>query len=333
MTSLDRRSFLAHTSSSLATLAHRWAILEPGPFPHLTTRGEVDAETIAWLENRGTELIRLATEHRQPTLRLLDAHLTAVTDLISDGRYTHPVRQRLRTLAATLSQAIAWQHFDQHRHASASRFWHAALHNAHAASQPDLGAGILSDLAYQLLWLKDARTAADILEHAILRTRHPTARSLLHLRQARALAVLAEDKRCLHALIAAEKALDTRASDPAPAWCSWMSHADLAADGGRCLADLGQRRHSHRMMNEGISLLTTTRSKTRAVFLTYQAETYLRDGEPEIAAETATRSLRLASRLNARRCVTMVRDLEPELSRHAHVDSVRELLEQLSSVS
>ncbi|MBB1260932.1 helix-turn-helix transcriptional regulator [Streptomyces alkaliterrae] len=332
MTSLDRRSFLAYTSGSLAALAHQWAITEPGRLPLLAARGEVDAEMVAWLESNGAELIRLATERRQHTHRLLDAHLTAVTDLISEGRYTRPIEQRLHTLAAALSQAIAWQHFDERRHASAGRFWHAALHNAHAASQRDLGAGILSDLAYQLLWLQDARTASDILEYAIPRTRHPAARSLLHLRQARALAVLDEGGLCRRALTAAEKALDTPSYDPAPTWCSWMSHADLAADGGRCLADLGQPRQAHHLMDEGIALLPATRSKTRSVFLTYQAETYLRDGEPEVAAATATRSLDLASRIDAPRCVTMVRDLEPGLSRYAHTPGVGELLERLRAV-
>ncbi|MDK0521296.1 helix-turn-helix transcriptional regulator [Streptomyces sp. ML-6] len=332
MTSLDRRSFIAYTSGSLALLAHQWAVTEPGRFARIAPPGEVDAEMLDWLETTGAELISLATERRHRTRHLLDAHLTTVTEFIGESRYTPAAGQRLHALAASLSQAIAWQHFDERRHASAGRFWHAALHNAHTAHQRDLGAGILSDLAYQLLWLKDARAAADILEHAIPRAQHPTARSLLHLRHGRALAALDEGGLCRRALTAAEKALDTPSYDPAPAWCSWMSTADLAADGGRCLADLGQRHQAHQLMDEGIALLAATRSKTKSVFLTYQAETYLRDGEPEIAAATATRSLDLAGRINAPRCMTMVRDLEPELSRYAHTADVSELLERLRSV-
>jgi transcriptional regulator with XRE-family HTH domain/tetratricopeptide (TPR) repeat protein len=332
MTSLDRRSFIAYTSGSLAVLAHQWTVTEPGRFARSTAPAGVDAEMLDWLEATGTELIRLATERRRHTRHLLDAHLSTVTELISESRYTAAAGQRLHTLAASLSQAIAWQHFDERRHASAGRFWHAALHNAHTAHQRDLGAGILSDLAYQLLWLGDARATVDILEHAIPRTQHPAARSLLHLRQARALAALDEDGRCRRALTAAEKALDTVSYDPAPAWCSWMSHADLAADGGRCLADLGQHRQAHRLMDEGIALLPATRSKTRSVFLTYQAETYLRDGEPDIAAAIATRSVDLAGRIDAPRCVTMVRDLEPAFAPYAHTAGVGELLERLRSV-
>ncbi|MEU3529683.1 hypothetical protein AB0E62_38575 [Streptomyces sp. NPDC038707] len=178
-----------------------------------------------------------------------------------------PLEQRLHTPAASLSPAIAWQHFDERRHAAAGRFWHAALHNALTAGRRDLGGGILSDLAHQPLWLADARGAVAILEHAIPRTPHPTARSFLHLRQARALAALGEDGPCRRALTAADKAPQAPSCDPAPAWCSWTGTADLAADSGRCLADLGQRQRSHQLMDEGIALLTATRSKTRAVFL------------------------------------------------------------------
>ncbi|WP_143690617.1 hypothetical protein [Streptomyces sp. Ag109_G2-15] len=85
-------------------------------------------------------------------------------------------------------------------------------------------------------------------------------------------------------------------------------------------------------MHEGIALLPGTRSKTRAVFLTYQAETYLRDGEPEIAAQSATRSLDVASRINAPRCVAMVRGPEPDLLPYAHTPGVGELLERLRAV-
>ncbi|GAA4238076.1 hypothetical protein GCM10022254_52460 [Actinomadura meridiana] len=339
MTSPDRRSFLTYTTGALAALAHQWARTPPRPFTRPTpptigasadgSFGKVGLEMVAWLEDSGADLIRLATEHQQPCHQLLDAHLATVTDILSHGTCPRPATRRMHTLAASLATAIAWQRFDARRHAAAARFWHAALHNAHTAGQHDLGAGILSDLAYQMLWLNQPRTAANILGHAIPRTRNPTARSLLHLRQARAFAGIGENRRCLTALTAAEKALAAPTADPAPAWCSWMSNADIAADTGRCLADLGQRPQAHQLMNEGITLLRPTRSKTRAVYWTYQAQTYLKDGEPEIAADAATRSLELASRIDAPRCIAMVRDLEPQLAPYARITEVDELLQRL----
>lgn len=333
MSSLDRRSFLAYTSVAVAAFAQQWAVTEPGPLATTVAGRHVDDELLTWLETTGIQLTSMATEQRQHTRVLLDAHLTTVTNLIDEGRYDRPAGQRLHTLAASLAQTAGWQRFDERRHAAAGRFWHAALHNAHAGRQRDLGAGILSDLAYQRLWLNDARTAAAILDHAIPRTRHPTARSLLHLRQARAQAALGASGACRRSLTAAEKALGTATADPVPTWCAWMSPADLAVDSGRCLAELGNTKQAHRLIAEGIAVLPQARNKTRAVFLTYEAENYLRAGDPEQAAAAAATSLSLAHRINAPRCIAMVRDLEPQFAPHSRTAEVSDLLETLRAAS
>ncbi|MGW1170563.1 hypothetical protein [Streptomyces sp. NPDC002550] len=111
-----------------------------------------------------------------------------------------------------------------------------------------------------------------------------------------------------------------------------MSPADLAADTVRCLTDLGQLRRAPQLMDEGMSLLPATRSKTRSMFLAYQAETHLRAGDADIAADTATRACDLATRINAPRCVTMVRDLKPKFAPYGHITGVDELLGPLRAV-
>lgn len=331
MSAVDRRSFLAYSSGAVVVLAQQWADTDAGPALSQLAGRHVDGELVTWLEHAGTQLLALPPAESQNIARLVDAHLATVTDLIEHGRYTRPVGNRLHTLAAALATAAGWQwqRFDQRQHAAASRFWHAALHNAHAAGQRDLGAGILSDMAYQLLWLDEPGTAAAILQHAIPRTQHPTARSMLHMRHARTQAALGDAPACRRALNAAEKNLAAHASDPAPAWCAWMSHADLVMDSGRCRADLGQTRDAQRLIAEGVAALPAARSKTRAVFLAYEAENHLRAGDPEHAAAAATASLALGQSINASRCVRMVRDLEPRFARHADVADVGELLETL----
>lgn len=72
-----------------------------------------------------------------------------MTGLPENGRYTPALGQRLHTLAASLSQTLAWHAFDRGRHAHASQNWIAGLHNARAAGDHNMGAGLLSDLAYQ----------------------------------------------------------------------------------------------------------------------------------------------------------------------------------------
>lgn len=326
---MDRRTFMTISAVSLVGLASQWATIEPGHLSSALGGKSVDLELVEWLEATSAKLNGLPTEQRQHTAVLLDAHLATVTDLLEQGSYGETLGRRLHTLAASLAITCGWYRFDQGRNSAAGKLWDAALHSALAAGDRDLGAGVLSDFAYQATWLENPRTAADLLDHALTRARHPTARSLLHLRKARAHAALGERSDCFRNLADAETALDSPAAVPAPGYCVWMSPADLAVDSGRCLLDLGHTDAAHQRITEGITLLPRARDKTRAVFLTYSAESFLRRGEVEQALLVTNQSLDLANRIGADRCVKLVRGLASGFRRHRDVAGVAEFLEQL----
>lgn len=138
----------------------------------------VGEDFVAFLENTTQHLARHATEQPQHTTTRLEAHFAAVTELLENGRYTPALALRLHTLAAFLSQTTAWHHFDQGHHTHASQNWIAALHNAHAAGDHDMGAGLLGDLAYRAAGRGDHTTATNILNHALTRAQNPAARCL-----------------------------------------------------------------------------------------------------------------------------------------------------------
>lgn len=213
----------------------------------------------------------------------------------------------------------------------AEAHWVAALHSTHATGDHDMGAAMLGDLAYQAAWRKDHTTAAGILTHALTRTEHPAAQSLLHLRLARTLAAQGEKRETLRALNAAENLLGVSTSRPLPTWCSWMSAADLAVDSGQCLLDLGDTARAHQLIAEGRDLLPAARDKTRGVFLAYQAASHLKSKEPELAARTADEALRLARRIGAPRCEKLVQDLVPEFERVRTAEGVNDLLMLVSA--
>lgn len=324
----SRRTVLsAISSTALVTLAGTWATTEA--WLEVTDRAQgkpIGEELVALLEDASAKLTALATQERQHTAPLIDAHLATVTDLIADNRYSPALGIRLHTLAAGLSQTVAWHRFDHGLHGEASRFWIAGLHSAHASGNHDMGAALLSDLAYQASWREDPRTAARILERALTRTHHPAAQSLLHLRLARALAAQGDRRATLRSLGAAEHLLTTPALDPVPAWCSWLSEADLSVDSGQSLNDLGETRRAHQLIKEGQALLPPSRDKTRGVFLAYRAQTHLDLGEPDLAAAVATESLNLAQRIGAPRCVELVRGLVPRFRQFSQAEGVPALL-------
>ncbi|KUL50240.1 hypothetical protein ADL22_07490 [Streptomyces sp. NRRL F-4489] len=328
---MDRRNFVAYTAASLTTFALEWATATPAAFSAAHQGRPVDADLVSSLESISESLTAAPTVQRQYTAPLLDDQLAIVTGLIEEGRYTEPVGERLHRLAASLAQTVGWHRFDHGQHASAARFWHAAVHCAHAAGDRDLGAGVLSDLAYQALWLRDPATSVAILDGALRRPLHPAARSVLYVRKARAHAALGEERPCTRALGAAEHHFERAAgTGTAPSWCTWMSHSDLAVDTGRCLLDLGHARRAHTLIQEGTDVLPAAREKTRAVFLAYEAENYLRSGEIDQAAHAAHTAFTMADRIGAPRCTALIRGLAPGFAKHATAPGVERLLGALA---
>jgi transcriptional regulator with XRE-family HTH domain len=328
---MDRRSFMTFSAISLAGLAAQWAEIEPERLASALGGKQVDNELVAWLEDTSKQMTALPTEQRQHTIRLMDAHLATVTDLIADGRYGETTGRRLHLLAASLATTCGWYRFDHGQHWAAGKFWGAALQSAHAAGDRDHGAGVLSDFAYQANWLGEPKVSVDQLGYALSGTQHPTARSLLFLRRARAHAALGDRSSCYLDLSEAEAALAVDAADPAPGWCAWMGPADLAVDSGQCLLDLGRSDEAHARMAEGMALLPRARDKTRGIFLTYQAKGYLQSNDVEQALAVATESLDLATRIGAPRCVALVKDLAPAFRPYRCVDGVPEFFERLKA--
>ncbi|GHF70103.1 hypothetical protein GCM10018790_55020 [Kitasatospora xanthocidica] len=328
---MDRRTFMTYSAVSLAGLAAQWAVIEPARLTSALDGKQVDGGLVDWLEETSKQLTVLPTEQRQHTVRLMDAQLATVTDLIDDGRYSEDIGRRLHLLAATLATTCGWYRFDHGRHWAAGKLWGAALQSAHAAGDRDHGAGVLADFAYQSNWLGEPKVSVDQLGYALSGTGHPTARSLLFLRRARAYAALGDRAACLRDLSEAEAALGVEAADPAPGWCAWMGPADLAVDSGQCMLDLGRTDEAHTRIAEGMALLPRARDKTRGVFLTYQANGYLRSNDVEQALAVSRESLDLATRIGAPRCVALVRDLAPAFEAHQRVDGVQEFLERLKA--
>ncbi|MGW0652336.1 XRE family transcriptional regulator [Streptomyces umbrinus] len=327
-TAMDRRTLFTISGATLSALAADWAAGPTSALAQACDGKPIGDDFVTFLESTVEYLTGLATEQRQHAPALLDAHLSTVTELLERGRYTPALGLRLHTLAASLSQTVAWHSFDLGRHTTASQNWIAGLHNAHAAGDHDLGAGLLGDLAYQAAWRGDHTTAASILHHALTRAQNPAARCLLQLRLARTLAARgerSERRTVLRALAAAEKHLSDVGTDR-PAWCAWVSEADLAVDSGQALLDLGDTGRAHRLITDGEGLLPTARDKTKGVFAAYRAASYLDLKEPEPAAAAATQSLLLARRIGAPRCISLVDDLIPRFHPYRHAQGVPELL-------
>ncbi|MEU1798274.1 helix-turn-helix transcriptional regulator [Streptomyces californicus] len=322
---LNRRSLFGLAPVALVGLAQQWATLPPAPPPKSATGSSVTPDFVEWLEQSVPHLTTMATADRERAVPLLNSFYETVTGLIANSRYDTATGTRLFALASSLGQTIGWYRFDHEDHATAGHYWAAALNASRRAGDTDRGAGILADLSYQHIWLGQAVPAIDILDLALHRTKDSTARSLLHLRKARALAMNGDGRDCRRSLDAAEHCLNT-ATAPPPSWCSWYSASDIAVDSGRCLIELGETGPALAQITAGVAGLPDARAKTRSVFLTYEAEALLRRGEVDHSAATAHEALVLAQNIGASRCVRQIGDLAPRFTAHQKVQGVEKLL-------
>ncbi|MFJ5121861.1 helix-turn-helix domain-containing protein [Kitasatospora sp. NPDC088548] len=327
---MDRRSFVTIGGAGIVSLATEWAATSPA-HAHTPPAGQaVDTELVTWVETTTRQLTMLPTMQRQHMGTLLDAHLTTIANLIEHGTYTEATGMRLHAQAATVAKTCAWFRFDHGQHAAAARLWHAAAQSAHQSDDRELGAGILSDLAYQATWLGDPATARDTLTRTLAKADHPISRSLLHLRRARAFSSLGDATACRADLTAAEKFFARRSDDPAPDWAWWMTEDDLLVDSGRCLSELGDHTQALPMIERGVAAMTGHREKTSAVFLAYETEALLRTDAVDQAADCALRALEIADRIGAPRCVDLVRATASEFSKHRTVSGVDQVLARLA---
>ncbi|MFE4368227.1 XRE family transcriptional regulator [Streptomyces sp. NPDC056835] len=327
----DRRAFLALSTTALVGVARDWAAIEPERLSSALRGRRVDEALLTWLESGVDELRTLTNASGPECIDLVQSLLRTSVKLIDAATYDQPAGRRLHQVAAAAAQCAGWLHFDQREYAAAQRHWNVALHAAHVAADRDLGAGVLSDLAYSATWLQHPGTAIEILEHAHSRTRSAAARSLLDLRRARALAVLGDAHATGRALSSAEKELDRSQPGAAPAWVSWMSPADLAVDAGRAWLDLDEPVRAGQSLDEGLRLLDPARARTRSVVLAYRAETALARRDVSAAADDARTALDTALSTKATRCVTLARGTLDRFGPHREHPAVKELFAYASA--
>jgi transcriptional regulator with XRE-family HTH domain len=312
----DRRAFLAVGAAALAGVGQQWAAVEPGRLLGALHGRRVDGTLLAWLETRTDELRAMTNTNAPECTDLVHSLLRTSIQLIDNAVYDHATERRLHQVAASAAQCAGWLHFDQGEHAAAQKHWIAALHAAHTSADRDLGAGILSDLAYLATWLNLPTTAITLLETAQSRTRSPAARALLHLRRAGALATAGDERGTGHALITAENDLDRAQPGTTPAWASWMSPADVAIDSGRCWLALGRTRTAQESLSQAVTLLPASRERTRSLALAYRAETALAQHDLAAAAADARTALDTALATDAGRCITLVRTAVDHITTH-----------------
>jgi hypothetical protein len=247
---LDRRKFLTVAGAALTGPAHEWlvsgppgggwAVAEP-PDRSGSGRIEIGDALVDQLETITGQLRQMDDSIGGiPVLGLARAHVSHVTGLLANGRYTDQVGRRLHAVLAEVLRLCGWLSFDASRHPDAQRYFFTALRAARTAGDDPLGANIIAFMSCQAKELGQVREAVTLAATAAAGHPHATGRT-------RAIFALRHAEASAHAADAAavrrhvEDAFD-HLSDPStgePDWCYWMNQTQAHGQAGYAYLVLG----------------------------------------------------------------------------------------------
>jgi hypothetical protein len=229
----------------------------------------LDGSVVEWLEAGVLGLRRLddrlggaAVSHR------VEADLRLVSGLLSRGAHTGAVQRRLLRVAADLAQLGGWAATDTGRHGAAQRHFLTGLRLAHSCGDRALSVGLWGGLSLQAVVAgrpQDALAAAEAAVRAAGGA-PPAVRALAAVRLGRAHAAAGAEGPFRRAAAEAERQLDRSAGDPGPAWLYWLDGAELAAQSGQALLDLGQAAAARPLLEQALAVQDAAYVRDRALY-------------------------------------------------------------------
>jgi tetratricopeptide (TPR) repeat protein len=284
---------------------------EPTVRPH---PGVIDEQTLSWLESGLLGLRRLddrlggaAVQHR------VEADLGLALGLLRHGPYARTLETRLLRTAAGLAQLGGWAATDAGRPCTAQRHFLTGLRLADNAQDLPLAASIWAGLSLQAVLAgrpKDGLAAVDAAGSVAAAATRRT-RAMLATRRARAHAGLGDEMACRSALDEAAQLLDAAGTDDDPSWLYWFDDAELAAQTGTALLDLGLAHEGRPELERALKLQNRAYLRDRAIYSARAASARFRTGDPDGGHELGQEALRLAQYCGSPRLTAALNALRP----------------------
>jgi transcriptional regulator with XRE-family HTH domain len=257
----------------------------------------------------------------------LICYLAGDGDRLLRGRYTGDVGSALFSAVAEATLLAAWMSYDSvPRSALAQRYFIQALGLAQAAGDRLLGASILDAMSHQATYTGRFREAASLARAARTGTSGIATATLtahFHTMEARALARLGDARACERALAEAVTQFERRRPDDDPAWFRYFDEAELAAEFGHCMRDIGRAADATGYASRSVGAAGDAVFVRSDFFATMVlADAQLAGGEVERACQTALIALTAGEQIRSGRCVNYLREFHQHLARIGNATAV-----------
>ena len=313
-----------------------WAAATPTD-PSLQPRGRqigpADVQTLAIMSQAFADADhRLGGGYARSTLThyLSNVAVPLATQAVRDD----VVGQQLLAEIARLSDIAGFMAFDAGQQGLGRRYLVHALRLAKAASNPELGAHILTDLAMQAIHLNQPAPAVAAAEAAIDAARHgisPSALARCYAIAARATAAAGDASASDQHLKQAERVLDRRDRAEEPSWITFFSTRQLTVEAMYASHALGRASHVQRHAEAARLDQAEGDAMPRRDVLAKStlALSYLSDGQQDVdrACAVMTECLPLIGRLTSARALAAVQKTRERLADFSDSASVKQLEE------
>jgi hypothetical protein len=204
--------------------------------------------------------------------------------------------------------------------ALAQRYFIQALGLAQAAGDRLLGASILDAMSHQATYTGRFGEAANLARAARTGTTGIATATLtahFHTMEARALARLGDARGCDRALAEAVREFERRRPEDDPGWILYFDEAELAAEFGHCLRDLGRAADAADYASRSVAGAADGMPFVRSDFFATMvlADAHLAAGDLEQGCATAMRALAAGELIRSGRCVNYLREFRQHLVR------------------
>jgi len=246
-------------------------------------------------------------------------YLSTDADRLLHGQHTDTVGRALYSATAEATLLAAWMSYDSAPESSlAQRYFIQALRLAQAGDDRLLGASILDAMSHQATYTGRYSEAANLARAAMTGARGVATATLtahFHAMEARALARLGDAVGCDHSLAEAVREFEKRRPEDDPEWIRYFNAAELSAEMGHCLRDLGRPMVAAQYASDSlIEVSETTFVRSDFFAMMVLADSYLAAGEVEKACSVALHAITAGEQIRSARCIGYLRDFRERLA-------------------
>ncbi|MET9322021.1 hypothetical protein ABZX75_17770 [Streptomyces sp. NPDC003038] len=222
-------------------------------------------------------------------------HLRRVRRIINSSTYPETIGRQLQLLAGEIAEHCAWLYYDADDQDNARMYWGQALTTASMLHDANLEILVFAGMSLQASHEGRPRDGLDLARAAqerATRLGSPILQSIIAAREARALAIMEDEKAATGRLAEAMRLVDRQGKGrPSPEWAAFHGHAELEYAQGLLYTELGHHHAATSYLRAALAHQDRNYGRNLALYRLTLAHGLVKAGEIDEGAARARESL------------------------------------------